>query len=95
MAGNSRYIGRMLDPTVVRDFARFILAKKESIEKSIEGINFYSQRVDEDWRDRQNHIFREQFVPHMQNMQNLSELLDQYATYCNLAAKTIEEYNQE
>lgn len=84
----------MLDPSVVRDFAKFIIAKKESIEESVARLDNYSQRLEQNWQDRQNHIFRENFVPHMQKIKKLAELLESHAVYCNQAAQLIEEYNQ-
>lgn len=90
-----RYKGRMLDPAVVRDYANFILKKKENIENSVSRLNQYSAWMDEDWRDMQNHVFRERFIPHMQNMRKLSELLEQYAAFCNKMAGMVETYNMD
>lgn len=90
-----RYKGRMLDPAIVRDYATYILRKKESIETSVSRLNQYSARMDEDWRDMQNHVFRERFIPHMQNIRKLSGLLEQYAAFCNKMAEMVETYNMD
>lgn len=87
------YRGLMLEPKVVRDFARFIIAKKESLEDSVTRLNRCSKELDESWRDRQHHKFTEEFEPHMANLKKLFDLLDQYAQFCNKAANQIEEYN--
>lgn len=88
------YTGRMIDPQIVRQYARYILNTKAEIEDAI--VRIYNRQVelDEGWRDLQNHKFTEEFVPHVANIKKMSELLEQYATYCNQRAEYVEqEYN--
>lgn len=78
----------------LHDFARFIQQEKSTILDAINDLYRAMKFVNEQWDDGQNRKFVDEFIPHLKNIDNLSEHLDEHSRFVEKKAVAIDQYNQ-
>jgi uncharacterized protein YukE len=83
----------MKDPDELHDFARFIDKEKTSIINDVLSLSTMMKAMNETWDDAQNEHFTTEFVKHIDDIQKLSELLEEHSKFVEKKASQIDEYN--
>lgn len=78
----------------LHDFANFIQLEKNTIVDAVADLYNAMKFVNEQWDDGQNRKFVDEFIPHIKNINELSELLDEHSRFVERKAVAIDEYNQ-